>query len=193
MSKDDPQTLREVAQAASDRHEGARGRALGRAAEAAGLTLSYTTVDKILEGTYKSRPKSATLDALAHLSGFTREQVYAAAGEPMPLKPLRDELPPDADHLTGAQRRVVLDAIRLFAQQNLHAFALEQRLKEGGSDGGIPDAQKIAGDGGVGASVTHLPTSSPTDGEADEDGFVENAARPGDDGGDPPQGTSTTH
>lgn len=156
MSTDDPQSLRAVAQAASDRHDGARGRALGRAAEKAKLTLSYTTVDKILDGTYKSRPTRKTLDALAYLSGFSREQVYAAAGEPLPLKPLQDDLPPDADSLTGPQRRVVIDTIRLFAQQNLQAHALEAQLEKVRSGDVAPAAQKTDD-----SNVRQLPSARP--------------------------------
>lgn len=149
MSNDEPQSLRAVAQAASDRHDGARGRALGRAAEKAGQTIAYTTVDKILDGTYKSRPTRKTLDALAYLSGYSREQVYAAAGEPLPLKPLQDDLPPDADSLTGPQRRVVIDTIRLFAQQNLQAHALEAELEKVRSGDVDSDAaQKMTGERG---------------------------------------------
>jgi hypothetical protein len=116
MNNDRPLTLKDVAQAASDRNDGARGRKLGRAAEAAGVKISYTTVDDILEGRYKSRPGRAILDALVELSGMKREDVYAAAGVPLPLRPLADDLPPDADLLSGPQRRVVIDTVRLFAQ-----------------------------------------------------------------------------
>lgn len=116
MNNDKPLTLKDVAQAASDRNDGARGRKLGRVAKAAGVEISYTTVDDILEGRYKSRPGRTILDALVKLSGMKREDVYAAAGVPLPLRPLADDLPPDADLLSGAQRRVVIDTVRLFAQ-----------------------------------------------------------------------------
>lgn len=130
MSNDEPLTLRDVALAASQRNGGARGRALGRIAESKGLTLTYTTVDNILEGRYKSTPKAPTLEALAELSGYSLEEVYAAAKMPMPLKPLRDDLPPDADLLTGPQRRVIIDAVRLFAQQNRQLAALTSEQEE---------------------------------------------------------------
>src|SRR5665648_393357 len=94
-------SLRDIAQAASKRHDGAHGRRLGRVAEKAGLVLSYTTVDKILAGTYMSRPDTKTLDALSTLSGVPRAEVYRAAGEPLPLAPLAEVLPQDADLLTA--------------------------------------------------------------------------------------------
>jgi len=79
-----PKTLTEIAQAASDNNGGARGRQLGRIAERKGLTLSYTTVDKILSGTYTSRPSRKTLEALAHrleteLAGADTQDTYRLA------------------------------------------------------------------------------------------------------------------
>jgi len=132
MSNDEPQTLRDVAIAASVRNGGVRGRGLGRIADSKGLSLSYTTVDKMLDGTYKSKPGRKTLEALSILSGYTIEQVYRAAKVPLPLKPLRDDLPADADLLTGSQRRVVIDAIRLFAQQNRELATLRAVTGEDG-------------------------------------------------------------
>ena len=85
-----PMTLLEIAQAASDNNGGARGRQLGRVAERKGLTLSYTTVDKILAGTYTSRPPRKTLEVLAQLSGVPVEKVYEAAGELPPQARLAD-------------------------------------------------------------------------------------------------------
>ncbi len=82
-------TLRDVALAASERLGGVRGRALDREAKKRGLTLSYTTVDKIIAGTYKSKPKPETLNALAELSGIGRDQVYEAAKVPQPAPRLR--------------------------------------------------------------------------------------------------------
>jgi hypothetical protein len=118
MTPDTPTTLRDVAIAASQRVGGLQGRALDREAKRRGLTLSYTTVDKIIAGTYNSRPKATTLRALAELSGIALAQVYQAAGEPMPSVPLSEMLPPDADLLSPDQRRVVIDVVRQFAKQN---------------------------------------------------------------------------
>jgi hypothetical protein len=127
-------TLREVALEASRRVGGLQGRALDREAKRRGLTLSYTTVDKIIAGTYTSRPKTATLEALAALSGIPLTRVYDAAGLPMPLAPLADVLPPDADLLSPEQRRVVLDVVRQFAKQNRELAEL-RRAEERDGDG----------------------------------------------------------
>lgn len=111
-------TLRDIALAASQKVGGLQGRALDREAKRHGLRLSYTTVDRIIAGTYNSRPKADTLEALSALAGVPLEQVYEAARLPMPAAHLADQLPPEADLLTEAQRRVVIDVIRVFARQN---------------------------------------------------------------------------
>jgi transcriptional regulator with XRE-family HTH domain len=112
MVEEQPLTLRDVAMRAVDLHDGKRGRALGREAERLGLVLSYTTLDKILAGTYKSRPTPETLKALAKLARMPEAEVYAAANEPLPLAPFANELPADVDQLPPAARRVVLGLIR---------------------------------------------------------------------------------
>ena len=111
-------TLRQIAQLASDRNGGAHGRAIDRAAKKAGLTLSYTTFDRILAGTYTSTPSRKTLEALAVLAKVPVEDVYVAAGVPAPMARFADQLPPDADLLTGQQREAVLAVVRQFAAAN---------------------------------------------------------------------------
>jgi hypothetical protein len=119
-----------VAQAALDSNPGTTGRELDRQAKKRGLSIVYTTINAMAAGTYNSRPSRKTLEALSELSGFSLEEVYAAAKMPLPLKPLRDDLPPDADLLDGTQRRIVIDAIRSFAQQNRRLAELNADLKE---------------------------------------------------------------
>lgn len=130
-------SLREIAELASQRHGGARGRALDRIAKQQGLDLSYTTVDRILVGKYRSIPKPATLDALAVLAGVPKERVYKAAGVPMPMAPFAEQLPPDADLLTPLQRDAVLAVVRQFAQAN-------RALHASGIQGGAEDEQRPA-------------------------------------------------
>lgn len=125
-----PLTLRDVALRASQRAGGLQGRALDREAKRRGLTLSYTTVDKIIAGTYNSRPTSKTLEALAALAEIPLAQVYEAARLPIPSKRLADQLPPDADLLDEAQRRVVIDVVRAFAGQNRELDAARRRLED---------------------------------------------------------------
>lgn len=130
MTKDENLTLRDVALAATSRHGVKGGRALGRVAEKLELDLSYTTVDKILAGKYTSQPGRDTLDALVALSGRSREEVYRAAGEPLPLAPFSEALPPDADLLEPDQRQAVLDIIRQLARSNRALY--EARRAEAG-------------------------------------------------------------
>src|SRR5690606_29120110 len=102
------------------------GRALDREAKKRGLTLSYTTVDKIIAGTYKSKPKPETLNALAELSGIGRDKVYEAAKVPPPAPSLAEELGAAGEQLTPAQRKLVIDTVNLMARQNrIVAEALE--------------------------------------------------------------------
>jgi transcriptional regulator with XRE-family HTH domain len=130
MSNDAPMTLRDVAQAALAAHPGVSGRQLERLAKKRGLTISYTTINHLAAGTYKSRPSRKTLEALADLSGLDVEGVYRAAGEPLPRLPLRDDLPPDADLLDGTQRRLVVEMVRTFAQQNRQLATLRAGQRE---------------------------------------------------------------
>lgn len=125
-----PMTLTEIAQAASDNNGGARGRQLGRIAERKGLTLSYTTVDKILAGTYTSRPSRKTLEALAQLSGVPVAKVYEAAQEVPPQARLADQLPPDVDSLTPEQRKVIIDIARVFLKENRTIHRLETEIAQ---------------------------------------------------------------
>ncbi|MEV4991256.1 hypothetical protein [Pseudarthrobacter sp. LMD1-1-1.1] len=122
-----PKTLKDVAQAASDNNGGAGGRQLGRIAEKAGLTIAYTTIDKILAGTYTSRPGKKTLEALAQLSGLPLAVVYEAAQMELPQARLADQLPPDVDSLTPEQRKIVIDLARLFVKQNRQYQELESK------------------------------------------------------------------
>ncbi|GIG27138.1 hypothetical protein [Cellulomonas denverensis] len=159
MTNSNPQTLREVAQLASDRNGGARGRELGRIAEKQGLTLSYTTVDRILTGKYLSRPGHKTLEALAALSGVPLEDVYRAAGVPVPLAPLAEQLPDGADTLSPEQRMVVLGAIRQFAELN-RALA-EARQKAGEGDAEQPAPKTSEPSGSAPDNVRRLPARPP--------------------------------
>lgn len=152
-------TLRDVALKASERVGGLQGRALGRAADAKGLRLSYTTVDKIIAGTYTSRPTRPTLEALAALSGYSLEKVYEAAGEPMPLVPFAEQLPPDADLLSADQRRVVIDVMRQFAKQNRELAEARQEKEVGDRERSAPKTPAGESPAAEGATVHEFPGS----------------------------------
>ncbi|WP_284291130.1 hypothetical protein [Luteimicrobium album] len=146
-----PLTLRDVALRASERAGGLQGRALDREAKRRGLTLSYTTVDKIIAGTYTSRPTRRTLEALAELSGVPLVEVLLAAREPLPVQPLAELLPPDADLLSADQRRVVVDIVRQFARSNRE---LDEARRDAESSAALaPDALALAARPGVPAAA----------------------------------------
>ena len=123
-------TLQDVARVASERNGGKGGRALQRIAKNKGLTLSYATVDRILAGKYESTPKRPTIEALAVLAEMPVEEVYAAAGLPLPMASLAEQLPDGSDNLSTQQRRVVLDVIRGFIRDNDRMAQLEQERDE---------------------------------------------------------------
>lgn len=121
-------SLRQIAQMASDNNGGAKGRELDRIAKSKGLTLSYTTVNKIIAGTYTSRPGQKTVEALAALAGVPLDQAYNAAGIQPPQASFAEQLPPEADTLTPEQRRVVIDLTRVFIKQNRLVHELRQEV-----------------------------------------------------------------
>lgn len=168
MDDSRPLTLRDVALAASQRVGGLRGRELGRQAEKRGLTLSYTTVDKIIAGTYTSRPKPKTLDALSELSGISRALVYDAAGVPMPLSPLAELLPPDADILSPEQRKAVIAVVREFARMQRLLHGQEQER-----DGDERDAATNERAGGSPARFVHITEAQAAQGWGDYDHAAE--------------------
>ncbi|WP_181275971.1 hypothetical protein [Brevibacterium oceani] len=123
---DEPQTLQDLARLASERHDGKRGRALGRIAAKHGLTLTYTTFDNIYSGKYMSTPKRETVDALAVLASVPKEIAYRVAGLPLPQAPFADQLPPDVDTLDADQRRVLIEMARVLVKQNRQIHDLER-------------------------------------------------------------------
>ncbi|WP_134740026.1 hypothetical protein [Nocardioides sp. 503] len=140
---DEAMTLQQIAQLAVDRNGGAGGRALDRVAKSKGLTLSYTTVDKIIAGTYRSTPKASTLDALSVLAGVPAAQVYKAAERPVPRAKLADQLPEGADSLTPQQREVVLGLVRQFVQANEVLTSARNLVVHGVSGTGLEDRLRI--------------------------------------------------
>lgn len=141
-----PKTLKDIAQAASDNNGGAGGRQLGRIAEKAGLTIAYTTIDKILAGTYTSRPGRKTLEALAKLANLPLAVVYEAAQMEPPQARLADQLPPDVDSLTVEQRKIVIDLARLFIKQNraIHQLETNQAGQEATVTELYPGSERLA-------------------------------------------------
>lgn len=131
MSNDDlPTTLRGVVLRAVDLAEVEGGRELARVSEARGAKVSHGTLNGLINGTYSSRPSEELLRKLAVLAQMTLDDVRTAARVPNPGPPFADELPEGADYIVGTPRKILLDAIRLFAQQGRRTAELEAELEE---------------------------------------------------------------
>lgn len=158
MSNDDkPSTLREVAERASSKLGTTVRRDLEEKAERRGRKISRQTWNDLLNGKYNRKPGDDLLRNLAALSGVPLNDVRSAAGVPMPGSPFADDLPEDADYIQGNARKILIDAIRLFAQQGRRTAELEAQLKEVGSDDrSAPNTKPGASPG----NVTHLQTKA---------------------------------
>lgn len=159
---DEPQTLQDLARLASERHDGKRGRALGRIAAKHGLTLTYTTFDNIYSGKYMSTPKRETVDALAVLASVPKETAYKVAGLPLPQAPFAEQLPPDVDTLDADQRRVLIEMARVLVKQNRQIHDLE---KAGEGNAGSPAPMNRAeGNSANETGVTRVDFTKPNRG-----------------------------
>lgn len=112
----EPLTLRGlVAKSLAERN--ASGRELARLAESRGFKITFTTLNAIAAGTYKSRPSDETVRAIAWLAGVSNEVAFRAAGLRVPGPPFADELPPGVDNLSPEARKAVIGILRVLVQQ----------------------------------------------------------------------------
>ncbi len=155
-------TLREVAQTVLTKHD-VSGRQLDALARSRGLTISYTTINAMAAGSYRSTPSDKTLDALVSLSGLDQAVVYAAARRPIPLAPLAERLPVDADSLTGEQQDAVLAVVRQFAKANR---ALDRGREDVGNDERSAATTQVPGSGAV---IHQLPSATALDSTMPDD------------------------
>lgn len=130
MNTSQHESLRDIALIAQERHDGVGGREMARIAEKAGKVISFTTFDRIANGTYRSRPQSKTLDALAYLAGVSEGRVYKAAGRAYHATKFVDELPDEIDELTSDQRESLIRTARAFLKQNDEMKRLENELQK---------------------------------------------------------------
>jgi hypothetical protein len=79
--------------------------------------ITYTTLNHIRSGTYKSVPSAKTLRAIAWLAGVDEAVAFTAAGQPVPGPPLADDLPPGADNLSAKSRKAVIEMVRVLVDQ----------------------------------------------------------------------------
>lgn len=109
-------TLPQLIELASTKHNGASGRRLADIAADAGYDVSHTTLNRIRSGTYNGAPTATTIKAIAHLAGVTEDTAFAAAGQDQPRAPFASVLPPGVDNLGPAERRAVVELLRVFTQ-----------------------------------------------------------------------------
>lgn len=117
MSSSD-ETLADLLRIAQQRFGTRSGRALAERAQKAGHKLTFTTINQILAGTYRSKPSRTTIEAVAELAGVSKTRAIRAAGIPTQQRPFAQDLPPDVELLTPAQREIVINLIRQMVATN---------------------------------------------------------------------------
>lgn len=143
MSTSQNESLRDIAQLAQQRHDGAGGRAMQRLADRAGLVMSPTTFDRIAAGIYRSKPQEKTLQALAYLAGISEQRVYKAAGRPYVAAKFADQLPPDIDQLNEDQREALIYVARAFLKTNRELEGLRHELQKHESNTSTSSGQDV--------------------------------------------------
>ena len=102
--------LRDLLDKALEKHDAKSINKLADIVQSAGYTTTQTTLNGVYNGTYRSKPKRPTLEAIAYLAGVTLEQAYAAADMDRPGEPFNAA--PGADKLTPKERDIVNSVIR---------------------------------------------------------------------------------
>lgn len=82
-------TLAELIETASQRHNGASGRRLAELAQKAGHDVSHATLNRIRRGTYESTPTPQTIKAIAYLAGTPEQTAFDAAATEAELETQR--------------------------------------------------------------------------------------------------------
>ncbi|MGO2069630.1 hypothetical protein [Glutamicibacter arilaitensis] len=109
-------------------------RQLAHMAQEAGHKVTYTTLNHIRGGTYKSTPGEPTLKAIAYLAGVEDSVAFTAAGQPVPGPPLADELPPGADNLSPKSRKAIVEMVRVLVDLETSHNDTLTILKTGAND-----------------------------------------------------------
>lgn len=89
-----------------------------RRADALGCHISHTQVGLIRKGRHTGRFEPRTLDAIAAVTGHSRERIYAAAGLRAPSRPFADDLPAGVDYLGQDERNALIGVIRVFLKHS---------------------------------------------------------------------------
>ena len=169
-----PQSLKELAQAAID-HQGMSARQIALKVGRQGKKLTYTTLNQMRSGTYKSVPRAETIRTLAWLAGVSEEVAFTAAGQPVPGPPLADELPDGADNLSPKSRRVIIDMLRVLIDlesnhdKDTHPAGHQDRERESADDGPVISSGEKTG--GVGLDQMDFDLAAHPDMPLERDRF----------------------
>lgn len=116
-----PISLKELVQLAVQRHDGASVRSLTESAKRHGFKVTYTPINEMRAGTYKSVPRPELLRAIAWLADVDASVAFTAAGQPVPGPPFAEELPPGVDNLSPKARKAAIDMLRVLVELNQDA------------------------------------------------------------------------
>lgn len=133
----EPQSLQQLVDLASAKRQ-ASGRQLGNLAQQHGFRITFTTINAIRQGTYKSVPTTETIRAIAWLAGVSEEAAFTAAGQPVPGPPFADELPPGVDLLPPKARRAAIEMLRVLVDLNKDATHAQDDSTTHPADSAVP-------------------------------------------------------
>lgn len=111
-------SLVDLIDVAMQRHDGASARRLADLAQRAGHDISHTTLNRLRQGAYVSRPTDASLRAIAYLAEVPETAAFAAAGV-RPPGAEQYRLPVDAQRMSTRQRRALDELLRAFVTEQL--------------------------------------------------------------------------
>lgn len=117
LTVNEPKSLNELLDLATQRHGAESGRALERIARDSGYQIVHTTINAIRKGTYKSKPSDDTIRAIAWLAGVSDKIAFTAAGRRNPGPPFAEELPPGVDDLSPRERKAAIEILRTLVAQ----------------------------------------------------------------------------
>lgn len=79
--------------------------------------LNRATISQIQSGSYRHRPSSDTIRAIAYLANVDDEVAFTAAGRRTPGRPFSEDLPDGVDDLTPKEREAAVQMLLVLVQQ----------------------------------------------------------------------------
>lgn len=155
----EPDSLQALAKAVLDKQQ-VSARQIAAKARKADRRLSYTTLNHMAAGTYRSTPTPDTVRTLAWLADLPESVAFRAAGLNVPGPPLADELPPGSDNLSPKSRAAVIQLLRVLIdlesnhdehdeQDHEHRERSTTTERGGARSGGAGAGEKTAAPAGV--------------------------------------------